>query len=74
MTLHRLVPSEVEAESLADLLDDARAIPTAAFSRSNSAVRPTIDVTAAVTPQVAIPATTVSLVKSARSYVTYGSL
>jgi hypothetical protein len=33
MTIHRLVPSEVEAENLSDLLEDVRAIPSAAFAR-----------------------------------------
>jgi hypothetical protein len=33
VTVHRLVPSEVEAESLSDLLEDVRAIPDAAFAR-----------------------------------------
>jgi hypothetical protein len=33
VTVHRLVPSEVEAEHLSDLLEDVRAIPSAAFAR-----------------------------------------
>jgi hypothetical protein len=69
MTLHRLLPSEVDAESLADLLDDARAIPAAAFTRSASAVRRVIDLSAVPVQRtaVAIPAATASLVEAAEN-------
>jgi hypothetical protein len=62
-----LVPSEVEAEQLSDLLDDARAIPAAAFSLSKGAVRRVIDLTALPRQRVAvrIPDATVSLVEAA---------
>jgi hypothetical protein len=69
MTLHRLLPSEVEAESLADLLDDARAIPAAAFTRSASAVRRVVDLSVIPVQRaiVTIPAATASLVEAAEN-------
>jgi hypothetical protein len=70
VTLHRLVPSEVDAERLADLLDDARAIPAAAFSLSRCAVRRVVDLTVVPVQRVTvqIPAQTVSLVAAAEHH------
>jgi hypothetical protein len=67
VTLHRLVPSEVDAENLSDLLDDARAIPAAAFSLSKSAARRVVDLTVIPVQRtsVRIPAATASLVEAA---------
>jgi hypothetical protein len=64
------VPSEVDAERLSDLLDDARAIPAAAFSLSKCAVRRVIDLTAVPVQRtvVRIPAHTVSLVEAAEQH------
>jgi hypothetical protein len=64
--MHRRLPSELEAESLADLLNDARAIPAQALAT----VKLTDDVVdlSAVPVQrsaVAIPAATASLVEAA---------
>jgi hypothetical protein len=61
MTLHRLVPSEVDTERLSDLVADARAIPAAAFSRSTTAVRRVVDLTAIPLQRTAVripPSTT----------------
>jgi len=61
------VPSEVDAEKLSDLLDDARAIPAAAFSLSKCAARRVIDLTVMPVQRAAvrIPDATVSLVEAA---------
>jgi hypothetical protein len=67
MTLRPLVPSQIEAERLADLIEDVRAIPAAAFSRSTSGVRRAIDLTVIPVQRavVQIPAASVSLVEAA---------
>jgi hypothetical protein len=67
VTLHRLMPADVDAERLSDLLEDARAIPAAAFSVSTCAVRRVIDLTAVPAQRVAvqIPAATLSLALAA---------
>jgi hypothetical protein len=67
VTLHRLVPSDVDAEKLSELLDDARAIPAAAFSRSKCAVHRVIDLTVVPAQRqlVRIPEATMSLVEAA---------
>jgi hypothetical protein len=72
MTLQRLVPSQIEAERLADLIEDVRAIPAAAFSRSTSGVRRAIDLTAIPVQRavVAIPAASVSLIEAAEHHFT----
>jgi hypothetical protein len=61
------MPSEVDAERLSDLLEDARAIPAAAFSVSKRAARRVVDLTALPTQRtvVRIPQATVSLVEAA---------
>jgi len=65
--LHRQLPSEIEAEDLADLLADARAIPVAAFTRSRRATPAVIDLSAIPRQRgvVRIPAETVSLIEAA---------
>jgi hypothetical protein len=70
VTSHRLVPPQIDTERLADLLDDARAIPAAAFSRPAAAVRRRIDLTAMPVQRVAvrIPAASVSLVEAAEHH------
>ena len=64
MSVQRSVPSDVDADRLSDLLEDARAIPAAAFSRSRRARGVLLRV-----PQqrraVRIPDATVSLVEAA---------
>jgi hypothetical protein len=67
VTLRKLVPSDTEAERLADLLADARAIPAAMFIRSKCASRTVIDLTIVPVQRTAmrIPAATVSLVEAA---------
>jgi hypothetical protein len=67
VTLRRLVPSEVDAERLSDLFDDARAIPAAAYSLSKSNTDRVLDISAASAQQrvVAIPTETVSLAAAA---------
>jgi hypothetical protein len=63
VTFSRLVPSDVEAEKLADLLDDARAIPAAAFTRSRHVARRVIDLRVpAQRKALRIPEATMSLV------------
>jgi len=64
--MHRLVPSEVEAEKLADLLADARAIPAAAYVRSKRATQRVFDLSVLPVQKAAvrIPAATVSLLES----------
>lgn len=61
------MPSEVDAECLSDLLDDARAIPAAAFSVSKKTARKVVDLTAIPVQRtfVKIPAATLSLVEAA---------
>jgi hypothetical protein len=67
VTLHRLVPSDVDAQRLSELLEDARAIPAAAFSRSRCAARKVIDLTVAPAQRsvMRIPDATMSLVEAA---------
>jgi hypothetical protein len=67
VTLHRLLPTEVQAESLADLLNDARAIPAEAFAVSKRAASRVIDLSAVPVQRAAmtIPAATASLVEAA---------
>jgi hypothetical protein len=67
VTVHQLVPSEVDAERLADLLADARAIPAAAFSPSKTAAPPVIDLSAVPVQRatMTIPASAASLMEAA---------
>jgi hypothetical protein len=62
------VPSDVEPERLADLLEDARAIPAAAFSRSKRA-RKVLDLSRIPRQRTSIrvPDSTVSWVEAAES-------
>jgi hypothetical protein len=64
--MHRLLPSEIEAEKLSELLADARAIPAAAYSRSKRATRRVLDLGALPVQRTAvkIPDATVSLLNS----------
>jgi hypothetical protein len=61
------VPSDVDAEQLADLVADARAIPAAAFARAPRRERTVIDLNMLPRQRtvVRIPATTASLVEAA---------
>jgi hypothetical protein len=59
-----LVPSDVDAERLSDLLEDARAIPAAAFSQSKPA-RKVLSLVPRQRAAVRIPDATVSLVEAA---------
>jgi hypothetical protein len=73
VTAHRTVPSEVDAERLADLLADARAIPAAAFTPSKTAARRVVDLggvpvqlkTAPRPTAMVIPDATVTLAEAA---------
>jgi len=65
VTIRRLVPSDLEAEKLEDLLADARAIPAAAFTRSRHVARRVIDLTVPAQRSVMrIPEATRSLVEA----------
>jgi hypothetical protein len=70
MSSQRLVPSQIQAERLADLLDDARAIPAAAFARSTCGVRRALDLTPIPVQRavVRIPAASVSLIEAAEHH------
>jgi hypothetical protein len=61
------VPSDADAEQLSDLVDDARAIPAAAFARPARLERKVIDLSTLPRQRstVQIPATTASLVEAA---------
>jgi hypothetical protein len=69
MTVHQRVPSDVEAECLADLLNDAKAIPAAALTISKRTARRVIDLSAIPVQRAAvtIPAATASLVEAAEN-------
>jgi hypothetical protein len=64
VTVPRSVPSDVDAERLSDLLDDARAIPAAAFSQPKRA-RTVLSLLPRQRATVRIPDATVSLVEAA---------
>jgi hypothetical protein len=70
VTLRRLMPADVDATALADLVADAAAIPAAAFSVSRSAAKRVINL--AVPAQrvvVELPAATISLLEAAEEHI-----
>jgi hypothetical protein len=63
----KLMPSDIEAHRLDDLLADARAIPAALFTRATCARRKVIDLTAIPVQRrvVQIPEATATLIADA---------
>jgi hypothetical protein len=70
VTTHRLLPSEVDVEQLSELLDDARAIPAAAFSLPTTTTRTALDLEAvpAQSKPGPIPASALSIVEAAEHH------
>jgi hypothetical protein len=69
VTTHRLVPSDIDAEHLSELLADARAIPETAYSRSKPAAQPfDLSVLPVQRTSMAIPESTVSLLETAEHH------
>ncbi len=71
VTLRHLMPADVDATALADLVADAAAIPAAAYSVTRSAAKRVIDLSAVPAQRAVmrIPDATISLLEAAEEHI-----